>query len=93
MIGYKMSYYRSMYGIDVWNADLNHYLLRAKPLCLTPDQHAHVNCLSRCKLPVLAHFILNNTIHFLYENSPSQQTIGRGLFFANSYNFMVDYTQ
>ena len=44
LIGYKMSYYRSMYGIDVWHADLNHCLLRAKPLCLTPDQHAQVNC-------------------------------------------------
>ena len=43
LIGYKMSYYRSMYGIDICNADLNYCLLRAKPLCLTPDQHAQEN--------------------------------------------------
>ena len=40
-----MSYYRSMYGIDICNADLNYCLLCAKPLCLTPYQHAQVNCL------------------------------------------------
>ena len=40
-----MSYYRSMYGIDICNDDLNYCLLRAKPLYLTPDQHAQVNCL------------------------------------------------
>ena len=47
-----MSYYRSMYGIDICNDDLNYCLLRAKQLCLTPDsdsifrndQHAQVNC-------------------------------------------------
>ena len=38
LIGYKMSYYRSMYSIDICNADLNYCLLRAKTLCLTPDQ-------------------------------------------------------
>ena len=43
LIGYKMSYYRSMYGIDICNADLNYCY--AKPLCLTPDQHAQMNCL------------------------------------------------
>ena len=45
LIGYKMSFCRSMYGIDICNADLNYCLLRAKPLCLPPDQHAKVNCL------------------------------------------------
>ena len=34
-----------MYGIDICNADLNYCLTRAKPLCLTPDQYAQVNCL------------------------------------------------
>ena len=29
LIGYKMSYYRSMYGIDICNDDLNYCLLRA----------------------------------------------------------------
>ena len=42
LIGYKMSYYRSMYGIDTCNADLNYCLLHAKPLLLKSDQHAHV---------------------------------------------------
>ena len=50
LIGYKMSYYRSMYGIDICNADLNYCVLRAKPLCLTPDQHTHVNCLYELSL-------------------------------------------
>ena len=40
-----MSYYRSMYGIDISNANLNYCLLCANPLCLMPDQHAQVNCL------------------------------------------------
>ena len=39
---YEMPYYRSMYGIDICYADMIFCLLRAKPLCLTPDQHAHV---------------------------------------------------
>ena len=37
LIGYKMSYYRSMYSIQIYNADINYCLLRAKPLCVTPD--------------------------------------------------------
>ena len=32
-----------MYGIDICNADLNYCLIRAKPLCLTPGQHAQVD--------------------------------------------------
>ena len=39
-----------MYGIDICNADLNYCLLRARPLCLTPDQHAQVNCLYELSL-------------------------------------------
>ena len=49
-IGYKMAYYRYMYGIDICNDNLNYCLLRAKPLCLTPDQHAQVNCLYELSL-------------------------------------------
>ena len=45
-----MSYYICMYGIDICNADLNYCLLRAKQLCLTPDQHAQVNCLYELSL-------------------------------------------
>ena len=30
LIGYKMSYYRSMYGIDICNADLNNCFLDRK---------------------------------------------------------------
>ena len=45
-----MCYYRSMYGIDICNADLNYCLLRTKPLCLTSDQHAQVNCLYELSL-------------------------------------------
>ena len=50
LIEYKMSYYRSMFGIDICNANLNYCLLRAKPLCSTPDQHPQVNC---CKYELL----------------------------------------
>ena len=50
LIGYTISYYRYMYGTDICNADLNYCLLRAKPLCLTPDQHAQVNCLNELSL-------------------------------------------
>ena len=61
LIGYKMSYYRSMYGIDICNADLNYCLLRARarPLCLTPDQHAHVNCLYELSLAKSNHRIID----------------------------------
>ena len=51
-----MSYYRSMYGIDICNADLNYCLLRAM-LCLTPDQHAQVNCLNELSLAKSNHII------------------------------------
>ena len=59
LIGYKMSYYRSMYGIDICNADLNYCLLRAKPLCLPPDQHAQVNCLYELSLAKTNHIIID----------------------------------
>ena len=54
-----MSYYRSMYGIDICNADLNYCLLHAKPLCLTPDQHAQVNCLYELLLAKSNHIIID----------------------------------
>ena len=59
LIGYKMSYYRSMYGIDICNADLNHCLLRAKPLCLTPDKPAKVNSLYELSLAKSNHIIID----------------------------------
>ena len=39
-----------MHGTDICYSDLNYCLLRAKPLCLTPDQHAQVNCLYELSL-------------------------------------------
>ena len=62
LIGYKMSYYRSMYGIDLCNADLNDCLLRAKPLCLTPEQHEQVNCLYELSLAKFNHIIIDGFI-------------------------------
>ena len=59
LIGYKMSYYRSMYGIEICNTDLNYCLLRAKPLCLRPDQHAQVNCLCELLLARSNHIIID----------------------------------
>ena len=50
---------RSMYGIDISNADLNYCLLRAKPLCLMPDQHAQVNCLYELSLAKTNHIIID----------------------------------
>ena len=58
LIGYKMSFCRSMYGIDICKADLNYCLLRAKPLCLPPDQHAKVNCLYELSLEKFYHIII-----------------------------------
>ena len=48
-----------MYGIDICNADLNYCLLRAKPLCLTPDQHAQVTCLYELSLEKTNHLIID----------------------------------
>ena len=48
-----------MYGIDICNADLNYCLLRANPLCLTPDQHAQVNCLYELSLAKSNHIIID----------------------------------
>ena len=59
LIGYKMSYYRSMYGIDTYNAHFNYCLLRAKPLCLMPDQHAQVNSLYELSLAKCNHIIID----------------------------------
>ena len=58
LIGYKMSYYRSMYGIDICNADLNYCLLRAKP-----DQHAQVNSLYELSLAKSNHIIIDGFDH------------------------------
>ena len=49
-----------MYGIDICNADLNYCLLRAKPLCLMPDQHAQVNCLYELLLANTNHIIIDS---------------------------------
>ena len=54
-----MSYYRSLYGIDICNADLNYCLLRDEPLCLTPDQHAQVNSLYELSLAKSIHRIID----------------------------------
>ena len=54
-----MSYYRSMYGIDICNSDLYYCLLPAKPLCLTPDQHAQVNCSYELSLVKSNHIIID----------------------------------
>ena len=66
LIGYKMSYYRSMYGIDICNVDLNYCLLCAKPLCLTSDQHAHVNCLYELLLAKSNHIIIDAFNIYIY---------------------------
>ena len=47
-----------MYDIDICNADLNYCLLRAKPLCLTLDQRAQVNCLYALSLAKSNHIII-----------------------------------
>ena len=59
VIGYKMSYYRSMYDIDICNANMNYCLLRAKPLYLKLDQHAQVNCLYELSLAKSNHIIID----------------------------------
>ena len=48
-----------MYVVDICNADLNYCLLRAKPLCLTPDQHAQVNGLYELSLEKCNHIIID----------------------------------
>ena len=48
-----------MYGIDMCNAYLNYCLLRDKPLCSTPDQHAQVNCLYELSLAKSNHIIID----------------------------------
>ena len=47
------------YSIDICNADLNYCLIRAKPLCLTPDQHAQVNSLYELSLAKSNHIIID----------------------------------
>ena len=48
-----------MYGIDICNGNLNYCLLRGKPLCLTPDQHAQVNCLYELSLAKSNHMVID----------------------------------
>ena len=48
-----------MYVVDICNADLNYCLLPDKPLCLTPDQHAQVNCLYELSLAKSNHIIID----------------------------------
>ena len=48
-----------MYGIDICNTDLKYCLLRAKPLCLTPDQHAYKNRLYEIIVSKSNHIIID----------------------------------
>ena len=59
LIGYNMSYYRSMHSIDICNADLNYCLLRAKPLCITPDQQVTSYCVTELSLAKSNHIIMD----------------------------------
>ena len=45
LIGYKLAYFRSSLGIDIFNCDIMSSIEKLKPNVLLDEQHAQVNCL------------------------------------------------
>ena len=45
LIGYKLAYFRSSFGIDIFNCDMMSSIEKSKPNILLDEQWAQVNCL------------------------------------------------
>ena len=45
LIGYKLAYFRSSFGIDIFNCDIMSSIEKSKPNVLLDEQQAQVNCL------------------------------------------------
>ena len=45
LIGYKLAYFRSSFGIDIFNWDIMSSIEKSKPNVLLDEQQAQVNCL------------------------------------------------
>ena len=45
LIGYKLAYFRSSFGIDIFNCDIMSSIEKSKPNVLLDEQQAQVYCL------------------------------------------------
>ena len=45
LIGYKLAYFRSSFGIDIFNCDIMSSIKKSKPIVLLDEQQAQLNCL------------------------------------------------
>ena len=45
LIGYKLAYFRSYFGIDIFNYDIMSSIEKSKPNVILDEQQAQVNCL------------------------------------------------
>ena len=73
LIGYKLAYFRSSFGIDIFNCDIMSSIEKSKPNVLLDEQQAQVNCLytlckaksSHLKMYDLRNDEINYTIEFI----------------------------
>ena len=73
IIGYKLAYFRSSFGIDIFNCDIMSSMEKSKPNVLLDEQQAQVNCLytlcqaesSHLKINGLSNDEINYMIDFI----------------------------
>ena len=73
LIGYKLAYFRSSFGIDIFNCDIMSSIEKSKPNVLLDEQQAQVNCLytlcqaksSHLKINGLSNDEINYMIDFI----------------------------
>ena len=73
LICYKLAYFRSSFGIDIFNCDIMSSIVKSKPNVLLDEQQAQVNCLytlcqakySHLKINGLSNDKLNYMIEFI----------------------------
>ena len=55
LIGYKLSFFRSMFGINIFGNSLQYCLQQAKPINLSIEQQSHVHCIHTLFLSLTNH--------------------------------------
>ena len=62
LIGYKLAYFRSSFGIDIFNCDIMSSIEKSKPNVLLDEQQAQVNCLYKS-----SHLKINDEINNMIQ--------------------------
>ena len=59
LIGYKLAYFRSSFGIDIFNCDIISSIEKSKPNVVLDEQQAQVNCLHTLCQAKSSHLTIN----------------------------------